>query len=780
MKYLKYTIYGVALMMAAFWLAIWLVPLPERFDPPVSHTIHYADGTTAHVFLADDDRWRIAARYDQVDPDYIEALLALEDKRFWDHPGVDPIAVVRAALSNITSGGVVSGASTVTMQVVRMSEPRPRTFRSKAVEAFRAIQLERHHSKEEILNSYLSLLPYGYNYEGLETASLAYFGHDASRLTPAQIATLLAVPQAPSIRYPSPQNEARLQWARNDIARFLLDRDALPRGMRSDRLTVEEAMEAIEATPVPGEVRTMPREIPHLAYRLRRDYPKAPRLTTTVDRTTQRLAEGMVERHEPNIKSLGGDHVSAVIVDHHTGELKGAVGNFDFFSNEPGQAMAGFDVRRSTGSLLKPFLLARAIDKGVAGPSHRVVDAPVDYGGYRPENFDGEFEGLVRLDDALARSLNIPFVNLLNQVGVDDFLMTLNRLGAPYPDGVPEDSGLSLVVGGVDASPMEVATLFSSLARRGRAVPIKRLHDGEMSTASTALPGALSEESTWLVRQVLQSRDRPDFPRRNMLRDRQSPYAWKTGTSMGFRDAWTAGFGPRYVVVIWAGNLSYRPGRYLVGERAAAPLFFDLIEAIDPAGPHSYEPPPEGLDKVEVCAFSGHLPTGACEHTTEVDLPKKSVPTAPCPYHVHVDVDLDTGESVTPACRGDREVETRTFVQLPAEAQRYFDMDRRAERQAPPYAPECRVRRRGAGPYVSSPPDGRVISLMGGMPTSAQKIPLEATITGRGELDWFVDGRFLGRVENGERLWWEPERGTHEFVVSDDRGGSATVLVEVR
>lgn len=769
----------VAAVAAAGYLAVWLVPLPERLDPPTSQTVSYDDGRIAHAFLADDDRWRIKTRHDEVDPDYIEALIELEDRRFWKHFGVDPIAVVRAAVSNVTSGGVVSGASTITMQVVRMAEPRPRTLRSKAIEAFRAVQLEVHFSKEEILDMYLNLLPYGDNYEGLETATQVYFGHDASNLGSAEIATLLAIPQAPNSRAPSPDNQRRLKSARDEIAAYLFERDALPRGMRSDRLSVDDAMEMVENHEVPTEVRPMPRDIPHLAYRLKGEYPEAENLETTVDRATQRVVEGMVERHRSTVERLGGEHVAVVVMDHRTGEVKSAVGNFEFGTGSAGQDIAAFDVSRSTGSLMKPFLLAGAIDEGIASPSQRVVDVPVDYGGYRPENYDGTFDGLVRLDDALVRSLNIPFVNLLERYGVAEFLMLMHRLGAEYPDSPPDAHGLSYAVGGVDATPVEIAGMFSAIARRGDAVE-PRLLSGDGSEATpTAMKGAISDEAAWMVRDIMRTRDRPGFPGRSAVRG-DSPYAWKTGTSMGYRDAWTAGVGSRYAVVVWAGNLDHRPGRNLVGERAAAPLFFDVIEAIDRGDGRRFRPQPEGLAEVEVCSFSGHLPTSACEETHEVVHPRRSVPTESCPHHVELDVDVETGEATTPACRGDRQVEAKTFVRLPPAVRLFFDIRGEGQREIPQFAPECRIRQGRSGPVISSPPEDRVVTLMAGVPSDSQKIPLMASLDGPGKLNWFVDGRFLGRVDDGERLWWEPTRGEHEFVVTDGAGNSDSVVVEVR
>lgn len=426
------------LLCAAAYAAIQLVPLPTRLAERDSMVVTYSDKSVAHVFLAPDERWRLKTRLDEVEPDYIEALIALEDKRFYSHLGIDPFAVVRASSTNVRRGRVVSGASTLTMQLVRMVEPRPRTLRSKIVEAFRAVQIERHMSKDEILEAYLRFLPFGRNVEGIEAATLAYFGHDASMLSPAQIATLLAVPQSPSRRFPTEMNAERLEAARNKIARDLLEIGALPRGAVSVNLTEAQAMAQIEGTQVPRAMKAFPREMPHFAWWLRQRYPKANRLHTTVDASTQRTVERVMAVHHARLEPLGARNASVVITDHRTGEIRAIVGNIDFKDHRHGGQIAGFDVRRSTGSLLKPFLMAMAIDRGIAGPRHLVEDVPVAFGNYAPENYDGNFSGLVRLEEALSRSLNIPFVNLLNEVGTERFLATLHRLGA---DGVAIDPG---------------------------------------------------------------------------------------------------------------------------------------------------------------------------------------------------------------------------------------------------------------------------------------------------------------------------------------------------
>ncbi|MBA2661599.1 MAG: penicillin-binding protein 1C [Bradymonadaceae bacterium] len=781
---LLYIAIAITLLLAALLTAARLTPLPERLNERDSTVITWADGQPAHVFLAPDGRWRLTTRLADVDPHYIGALISFEDRRFYTHHGVDPIAVVRAARSNLTQGRVVSGASTLTMQLVRMVEPRPRTLRSKLVEAFRAVQIELHMSKTEILEAYLRFLPFGRNIEGLETAAFAYFGHDASALSPAEIATLLAVPQSPNRRYPRPENFDALTTARNAIAAELLELGTLPRGAMPEHLTDADALAQILATRAPDTLQPLPREMPHMAVWLKQRYPNVDRLETTIEASTQRVVERLASNHRARILPLGARNAAIVVVDHRSGALRAATGNFDFDDNQNGGQIPGFDVRRSTGSLLKPFLLAQAIDRGVAAPSHLVADVPVDYAGYSPLNYAGSFSGLVRLDEALVRSLNIPFVQLAGTVGVGRFLGLLQHLGAEGVNTTPGHYGLSVAVGGIEASPLEVASMYTALARSGDPAPLHLL-DAAHTNAHPALPStsgqALSPEATYLVRDILTKRDRPDFAQRSRLTARADAYAWKTGTSMGFRDAWTAGFGPTHTVVVWTGNFDNRSQTGIIGSQAATPLFFDVLEAVDPVQSAPFDPAPAGIAKVSVCAYSGHLPTAACPHTERVSLPKRSVPTAACPYHVQLDIDATSAQALSPACRAGRTYETRSFVVWPSDVRRHMQDRGMPPDALPPFAPGCTPNAATAGPIVTSPPPDATLALIAGLDLAAQHVPLEAVAhDSAGDLSWFADGEFLGTVSAGERLWWKPRPGQHAFVVIDAEGRSARRLLTVR
>lgn len=765
---------GVA---AAEWL-----PLPSRLSSPPSVVLEYRDGTPAHVFLAPDQRWRIAAPAERIDPAYLRALLALEDKRFYSHPGVDPLAVARAAVLNLVRGRRVSGASTLTMQLVRMLEPRPRTFTSKLVESLRAVQLELRLTKQEVMGAYLQFVPYGRNVEGVEAAALAYFGHTAAHLSPAEIATLLAVPQNPNRRFPTPENRARLRAARDDVARRLLEANALPRGPEGATVTDAQVLAEVHASAVPLELKAFPREAPHAAVWLRAQRPGQTRLRTTLDAGTQRLVERVMRDGARDLSSRGVHNGTAVVVERERGEVLALVGNFDFFDEKHGGQIVGFATPRSPGSALKPLLYAMSIDLGLAGPEQLVADIPMSYGGYSPRNFDGRFLGLVRLEYALSQSLNMPFVRLLERVGVERFLGALRTSGVTSLISEPGHYGLSAAVGGIELTPLELAGVYVALAGDGRTRPLRLLEEGQpvATPAEVMSPGA-----AWLTRKALSLKDRPDFPERRRLTGLPARVHWKTGTSFGHRDAWAAGSGPRHTAVVWLGNFDHAPSVHLVGADAAGPLLFDILEGVGPRGrslPEDEVTPPEDLMRVEVCAYSGHLPTEACKQTKEVYARRSAVPTARCPYHQLVEVDVASGLAVGPTCRAGRKTESRMFVTWPATIRRWLEEQHRRLPEPPSLAAGCELGGERAAPTIVSPAQGHIALLIPGVPPEQQEMPLEAEASHERALTWFVDGALLGTARADERMWWKPSVGSHEILVTDDRGLSArrTLLVRER
>ncbi len=783
------------LLGGLLWAVAYTLPLPARLAEPPSTVVNFADGSPAYVFLSPDDKYRMAVGPEEleseeldadlqantIDPEYLAALLRFEDKRFYRHPGVDLVAVARAIGLNLRHRRVASGASTLTMQLVRVLEPRPRTLSSKVVEAIRALQIEVQMSKREILAAYLSFIPFGRNIEGVVAACHAYFGHGPQDLTLDEIAVLLAVPQRPSRRFPTAANSDRLRTARNDIAGWLVDR-----GMVDD---TDESLARWRAAPVPREVRPLPRHAPHAAFWLA-SQPRlrgATRIATTLDRGLQLMTEKTMGSAHAEMAFQGIHNGAAVVVDHRTAEVRALVGNFDFWDETHGGQIVGFDTPRSPGSALKPFIYALAIDRGLALPEHLVPDIPIAYTDYAPRNYDGKFTGLIPLEDALSFSLNIPFVRLLGRLGVPRFINHLQTAGV---DGLRPESGyygLSAAIGSVEITPLEVAGLYASLAQDGHYRPLRWLDASAESqtvvtTADPVETDVFSPGSAFLTRRALARRDRPDFPSRRRLSGAPAAIHWKTGTSYGHRDAWAAGSGPDHTAVVWLGNFDNQPSFDLVGAEAAGPLLFDLLEAVaDRSRPRIAERPPHDLKRVEVCAYSGFLPKPACEQRRQALALRHRVPTRVCPYHAAIDIDLATGLALNPSCRAGRTYETRNYVVWPASIRRWLAAGHRWLPSPPALATDCRVAGRRKAPTILSPPAGQILVLLPGIPASDQEVPLQAESLSPGaRLSWFVDGELLATTEAAERAWWLPRLGRHEIVVMDEAGLSARRRIEVK
>ena len=747
---------------------VFAVPMPAR-DMSPSVVVEYRDGRPAYVFLTADEKWRLPVALDHVDPKYVEALIALEDKRFYSHDGVDPIAVMRAAWSNVTRMRRVSGGSTLTMQLARLLEPRPRTMKNKLIDMFRATQLDMRMSKREILEQYLARTPYGGNVEGIESAAWSYFGHGAQHLTPLEIATLLAVPQGPSRFAPKPANTERLRSRRDAILGKLIAAGVFA------STDADNARAEAQTTPPPHERLRMPREAPHAATVLARRYTGQTNIRTTLDRGTQMLVEKEVRLRAPELQTKGIFSGAVVVVDHRTREVVALVGSLDFHDAQHGGQIAMFDRPRSPGSTLKPFLYALAIDRGLALPGYLVPDVPTQYGTYRPKNFDGDWAGLVRLEDALSRSLNIPFVDLLQQFGIEPFLHELGRMGMSMARLEPGKYGLSAIIGGIEMTPLELASLYATLADDGAYKPL-RLLAADAPAEAAPIFGA---GAAWLTRKTLAIKDRPDFPRRRVS-GMPADIHWKTGTSFGFKDAWAIGSNPAYTAVVWTGNVDNTPTSELVGSEAAGPLLFDVLEGLaDRARGIPVRAQPDELVTIDVCTYSGYPATEACTQRTQALAPVHAVPTTPDPFHQAYDVDRKTGRAVLPACRTPgADYERKSFIVLPSAVTAWLAERNRTVPEAPRFADNCTETLASVAPTMLTPADGQVVTLIPGVPTKNQLIPLTAS-TRSSQVSWFVDGALIGTGGASDRLYWEPSPGKHEVVVADATGRKSRRLVNV-
>ena len=764
---------GLIFFILSFSLlsSFYAVPLPERLSSEGSPLLLYRDGSVAHIFLAPDERWRTKVNLDDIDPQYIDALLAIEDSRFYQHPGFDPISILRAFGQNIFSGEIVSGASTLTMQLVRLVEPRPRTYRSKLIEIWRSMQLEFRFSKREVLEHYLSFIPFGRNIEGLEAASLAYFGHLPNDLEAVQIALLIAIPQNPNARVPSLENVERLRKSRNHIAKILEKKGKLP-------ISKMESLEsAVFDKNVPHYLLPFPRECPHLAMILKNKIQAGERLQTTLDKDIQATARAVMEKNRDSYKQKGINNGAIIVVDKTSFEFRALVGNFDFWDDEDAQKISAFSVERSAASTLKPFLYAQGIDLGIANPARRMEDIPISFHGYRPKNYTEKFSGMVSLEDALSQSLNIPFIQLLDEISLDEFLRVLRRSGISRFMEQRHRLGLSVAVG-LELTPIELNQGYLTLANYGLYQRPHFLHEDhenrdeleqELLGATLQKEKVFSTASTWLTEKALQKRDRPDFPSQSEYTGKRRPFAWKTGTSFGFHDAWTSGWGEKYVTTVWFGNLDYSSSSNLIGSNIAGTVFFDLMERLEQ--PFLRNPAPPDLIPIEVCGYSGLIPTEACTEREHSFARMDRVPTKKCPNHHFIQINED-GERVNPSC-SESGKKTSIMISSP-EYQRWS----RLPNPLPPLAETCSSSSQiNSDLLIRSPREAQRIMLLDDKET---RIPLQADyLDQEAQLYWFIDGDFLGSHTAAETVWWFPKKGNYTITVEDDWGHRDQVVISV-
>ena len=559
---------GVACVSLVGLAATWITslgPAPTGQDLEFSTVVVDRDGQVLRPYATGDGRWRLPATIESVDPRYVAALIAYEDKRFFDHLGVDPRALARAAWQLLRNGRVISGGSTLTMQVARLLEPRrERTLLVKLRELARAIALERALTKQQILALYLSLAPYGGNLEGVRAAALAYFGKEPRRLTLGETALLVALPQSPEVRRPD---------RAPDTARRARDR-VLERIAAAGIVAHDEIARAGSES-VPVARRPMPILAPHAADQAVAAAPARKLHRLSIDASLQKTLEDLARERA---RALGPDvSVAIVVVDNPRGEILARVGSADYFDERRAGQIDMTQAPRSPGSALKPFVYGFAFEDGVVHPETLIDDRPVRYGSYAPENFDLTYQGTVTARRALQLSLNVPAVLLLDAVRASRFTARIAEAGAPLALPKGEVPGLAVALGGVGVKLTDLTMLYAGLARLGTVLPLTERQD---DIASAPAPRRLIDPAAaWYVGNVLSGTPPPE----NAVGGR---IAYKTGTSYGYRDAWSLGFDGRRTVGVWVGRADGAPVPGLIGRVAAAPILFDAFARMkEPVAP---------------------------------------------------------------------------------------------------------------------------------------------------------------------------------------------------
>ena len=746
------------LLLCAVLAGLILIALLLRpgtlFDDPVCAVLESRDGQLLGARIAADGQWRFPAS-DSVPEKFATCIVTFEDKRFWHHPGVDPLAIARALRLNTRQGEVRSGASTLTMQTIRLSRKNPpRTIPEKIWEMVLALRLEAYTSKDEILALYAAHAPFGGNVVGLDAAAWRYFGRPADELSWAESATLAVLPNAPALIHPGSRRDLLLN-KRN----FLLDK--LCENGVLDPLECELAREE----PLPDKPWPLPEIAYHYLETLRKQ--QGDHLyESSLDYALQQRAEAVIHRHHEVFATNEVFNLAALILDVHTGEPLAYVGNAGHTSRAHGDNVDVVQAPRSSGSTLKPLLYAAMLDEGDLLPDMLVSDIPFHYKDFSPNNFNHTFDGAVPARDVIRRSLNVPSVRMLHDYGVEKFIDLLQRLGFTTISRGADIYGLSLILGGAEIKLGELASVYASLAR-----------ELGSPTESRRPAPPLSRGAIWCTFDALTEVNRPEEEGDWHTFSSTRKIAWKTGTSYGNRDAWSVGVTPDYVVAVWAGNCNGEGRPLLTGVGYAAPVMFDLFNLLPPS--NWFEMPSDELEEVECCALSGHPATDLCETdgVTTVWAPKAPHQPDPCPYHRLVHLNPDETWQVDSDCWPVSEIKHVSRFVLPPAQEWYYMKSHSGYHPLPPFHPNYAGYRRSGAVEIIYPQEGMSVAAPVALDARSQGVVLSAAHSDPdATLYWHLDGTYLGMTTHGEhKLSIVPTPGTHTLTVLDANGHSAAV-----
>ena len=737
------------LLIAGLFLLFLCIPVP-KFDDPYSTVLTARDGELLGARIADDGQWRFPATNNYSEK-YIACVLEYEDQQFFRHIGFNPIAFIQAIIENARAGHVVRGGSTISMQVVRLARKnKPRTYSEKMLEVVLALRLELHYSKKSILDLYAAHAPFGGNVVGIDAAAWRYFHTTPDRLTWSEAATLAVLPNAPSMIHPGKARERLLDKRDDLLLRMTTSKVYCPRRYHVPRLSYDDyELALMERLP------DRPFDMPQLAYHYLMDQEKTRKgqqIHSSIDYRLQKNVIDIMERHH-RVNALNQIENTAVyVLDYHKGEILAYVGNN---ANAAGAAMVDMvKAQRSTGSILKPFLFAAMLDEGTLLPTMMLPDIPMTLSGFTPKNYSGQYWGAVPADQALQHSLNAPFVHLLKEFGHQRFHSLLKRLNL---SGIVFDAdhyGLSLIVGGAESSLYDLVNAYAMMAK-------------ELATGEDLSP--FTTEAIAVTFDVMRGLTRPSNQTGWSGFSSAKQVAWKTGTSFGFKDAWTIGVTDHYVIGAWVGNSDGegRPG--LTGVGVAAPLMFDVVSLLNDTYSHPASTP-ESIE-VEVCAASGYPSTELCPETKMVMMPDVEVKTGTCPYHKKIFLDSTRQYQVLPDCYPVDQRCYETYFVLPPVMEWFYKKHTAMYRSLPALYPSCAT----AHPddlmaFIYPKSDARVVIPIG-IHGDRQQVVFEiAHRTPQKKIYWTMNDVFIGQTQWNHQMPIDVERGTYILRCVDEDG----------
>ena len=750
------------LALGILWILLSVVPLPDyRLNAPQSYRFYDRQGELLALLISEDGYFRIRGADDTISSFFIKALLLQEDRNFYDHHGISLGAMTRALWQNLKHGRVVSGGSTITMQLARMLQRRHRSFGNKLLEVFRTWQLERKYTKTEILTHYLTIAPYGGNIEGLPAAAYFYFGKSAKHLSIAETALLVAIPKSPNRLRPDIHPDAA-RAARNRV---------LAKLYQGTLITQDQYQRAL-SEPVQVQRHVHPNQIPHLSWRLRKQSPRQYDFRTTIDLKTQHHLNQILGHYIEKINTHNISNGAIVVIDNETRAVRAVVGSTDYLNKARLGANDGSWAQRSPGSTFKPFLYGLALQQGLVGDQTVLFDVPTNFSGYMPENFSQAFVGPVNLHSALRDSLNVVVVQLYQRLGIQSLHTLLLEGGITTIQKPAQHYGLPLVLGGVEVRLLELTNLYASLANEGVHRPYQVLADTK--SAPEQSKRLLSASASWIVTQILTDVQRPDFPASWQFAKNRPTVAWKTGTSYNNRDAWSLGYTRKYTVGVWLGNFDGSSSKELVGSHIAGPLLFDIFQHLEPRSSSPWFQMPAGVQTRKICTLSGLSPNRHCPHVkTEYYVqhtPSVAAKTTElCP--IHQIVHTDQGGQTT----------AKVYEIWPPKVARHLYFKGVRVDQVPPYDLSKIKHEKYYGPRIVSPqPNSTYYRRLDRLSSDEHGIRLAVAVTNRvKKVYWFINDKLISERSPYADILVNPAPGIHYISVLDDAGGTDRLRLNV-
>ncbi|MEX1191191.1 MAG: penicillin-binding protein 1C [Brumimicrobium sp.] len=769
--------FGVFVFFVYFWFC-----LPQQlFKAPTSTILLDRSGYLLNAQIAEDGQWRFP-EIDSTPYKFKEALISYEDKSFDAHWGVSIPSIFRAFYQNISAGKIVSGGSTITMQVARMSRKSSRTIFNKIIEVFWAYRMEIRHSKEEIMNLYASNAPFGGNVVGIEAASWRYFGMSPHQLSWAQSATLAVLPNAPGLIHFG-KNREKLVEKRNKVLSILLERKKI------DSLTYSLAIEE----PLANSPKPLPMVAPHLMNRMIKKGNKGKRITSTLNYQKQEQLNNLLEHYQNQLNQNYIHNAAVLVIDLKSNEVVSYIGNS---ATKQGHAkdVDIIQAPRSTGSVLKPFLYSAMIQEGQIHNDMLIPDVPLRFDNFAPKNYEDKHDGAVKASSALSRSLNVPAVYLLKEYGIEKFLHLLKHSEQRHINKSAAHYGLSLILGGAESSLWDVAKVYAGMAKtlnhyaKFNSYTISSWEApkyilGENSTTTlynkTKSTTHFDAGATYLTFEALLDVNRPNMESSWRQFSSSNRIAWKTGTSFGNRDAWAVGCTPEFAVAVWVGNASGegRPG--IVGTLAAAPIMFDVFSRLD-LQQKWFGRPYDELRSISICAESGHRNTANCTKIDTVQAHKNMVRTTPCNFHETILTDETEQYQYNVDCEPASSTKFVTRFVLPPLQAWYYKSSHPEYRTLPPFHPSCESSRTTNRISIVYPENGSELVATKDLNSNENGFVFEVVHQASdSQLFWHIDDKFIGTTAVIHKVNFLPTPGKHQLTVLDEKGNQAKVNFEV-